>query len=75
MESRAAELLELRKAEQDTAARQAHCSAVAKKQEEQLQVCVFCLCVVACVCVCACVCAIVLLPLSAKNLKIGDFFV
>eukprot|EP00752_Nemacystus_decipiens_P007822 g6987.t1 len=37
MESRAAELVELRKAEQDTAARQAHCAAVTKKQEEQLQ--------------------------------------
>ena len=51
MESRAAELVELRKAEVDTAARQAHCSAVAKNQEEQLQVCLS-VCLSVCVCVC-----------------------
>lgn len=38
MEARANEVLELRKAEQDTKARQFHLLAVAKQQEDQLQV-------------------------------------
>lgn len=38
MEARAAEVVELRKADKDTTARRAHCTAVVKKQEEQLQV-------------------------------------
>lgn len=38
MEARATEVLELRKAEQETAARRVHYAAVAEKQEEQLQV-------------------------------------
>lgn len=38
METRASEVVELRKAEKDTDARRAHCSAVLKKQDEQLQV-------------------------------------
>ncbi|CAB1115635.1 unnamed protein product [Ectocarpus sp. CCAP 1310/34] len=37
MEARAAEVVELRKADKDTTARRAHCAAVVKKQEEQLQ--------------------------------------
>lgn len=38
MEARAAEVEELRKADKDTDAMRAHYAAVAKKQEEQLQV-------------------------------------
>lgn len=38
MEARANEVLDLRKAEQETSARKLHCVAVAKQQEEQLKV-------------------------------------
>ncbi|CAN0531403.1 unnamed protein product [Ectocarpus sp. 12 AP-2014] len=37
MEARAAEVVELRKRDKDTTARRAHCAAVVKKQQEQLQ--------------------------------------
>lgn len=38
MEARAMEVLELRKAEQETGIRRAHYAAVAKRQEDELQV-------------------------------------
>lgn len=41
MESRATEVLELRKAKQEAIAREAHYAAVAKEQEHQLQVRVY----------------------------------